>query len=121
MSNLNLMSPTKDNKDINDKIKYLYKASFFSSLNNDQLRELAQEFQWLEYSPGSELIRQGEITQYFYVLTEGRVESIVYKEGHDPLQLNTFGPGDAFGEIALLTGNPAASTLKCVTKCKILV
>lgn len=107
-------------KDITNKIKYLSKALFFSNLTNDQLGELAQEFVWQEYAQGSEIIVQGQTIQFFYVITEGKVESLVNKDGHDTLQINTFGPGNAFGEISLLTGNPAASTIRCLDDCRIL-
>lgn len=104
----------------NNKINYLSKILFFSNLTNDQLGELAKEFEWQEYTQGSEIIKQGQTIQFFYVITQGRVESLVEKDGHDILQINTFGPGNAFGEISLLTGNPAASTIRCLDDCRIL-
>lgn len=106
--------------DIINKIKYLADTNFFSNLNKDQLGELAQEFEWQEYVKGSEVIQQGQNIEFFYVIAEGRVESLVKKEEHDILQISTFRPGDAFGEISLLTGNPAASTVRCLDDCRIL-
>ncbi len=106
--------------DISNKIKHLSKVLFFSNLTNDQLGELAKEFEWQEYTQGSEIIKQGQKIEFFYVITGGRVESLVKKDSHDILQINTFGPGNAFGEISLLTGNPAASTIRCLDDCRIL-
>lgn len=103
-----------------DKVYYLSKVDFLSDLTTWELTELAGEFQWEEYAKGSAIIKQGQEQHRFYVLTEGRAEALVSKEGQNSWQVNSFGPGDAFGEISLFTGNAAPTTVRCLEKCLVL-
>lgn len=102
------------------KVYFLAKVEFFSELNTQELTELARDFQWEEYARGADIIRQGQERHWFYVLTEGKAEVLVNKEGRDSLQVSSFGPGDTFGEISLFTGHPAPTTIRCLEKCKVL-
>ena len=55
--------------------------------------------------PGEAIVREGEIGDRFYVIESGEVEILG----------RTFGPGEAFGEIALLRDIPRTATATAVT------
>lgn len=109
------------NRDEELKVKYLAQTDFFADFTPEQLREIAPEFQWQTYTQGTEILKQGQKVPYFYVVAEGRLVSMLEKEKVEALQLAVFEAGSAFGEIALLTGQPAASTFRCIEDCRLLV
>ncbi len=98
----------------------LSKVELLSALNSQQLSELAEDFHWECYPQGSDIIKQGETEHHFYVLAEGRAESLVRKGGHNSWQVNSFGPGEAFGELSLFTGKAAPTTVRCLENCEVL-
>ncbi|MFZ3170533.1 MAG: cyclic nucleotide-binding domain-containing protein [Carboxydocellales bacterium] len=102
------------------KVHFLAKVAILSELNDQELTELAEYFQWEEYAQGTEIIQQGQERHWFYVLTEGRAEATVNKKGLETMPAITFSPGDTFGEIALFTGQPSPKTILCVENCIVL-
>jgi CRP-like cAMP-binding protein len=84
-----------------DKATALGRAPLFKNLSRSELVELAKATEDLEVEPGKVLAREGEIGQEFFVIVDGEV--IVSKESQEVRRL---GPGDFFGEIALVWESP---------------
>ncbi len=104
-----------------DKLNLLSKVDLLSELNFKELNELADEFEWQEYSKGSFIIKEGENCRGFFVLVEGKAEVFINRKGHKPIQLNPFEPGDAFGEIDLFVGKPCSASVRCLEDCRLLL
>lgn len=58
------------------------------------------------FSKGANIITQGDVGDFFYIIEEGTVQYIV---GGVPLQ--SAGPGASFGELALMYNSPRAATV----------
>lgn len=84
----------------------LLQAPAFQKLPPTNIHLLFQRLQPLDVKAGDRVIREGDAGDYFYVIVEGRC--VIEHQGAraTPLQLENFGPGDCFGEEALIAGLP---------------
>lgn len=58
-----------------------------------------------EFSKGTEIITQGDVGDYFYIIESGTVDFYV-----NGTKVNTSGDGSSFGELALMYNSPRAAT-----------
>jgi CRP-like cAMP-binding protein len=79
------------------KVDALRRAPLFAELSRNELEALAKVTEDLEFDEGKVLAREGEIGQEFFVILEGDVG--VERGGSE---IGSLGPGDFFGEIALI-------------------
>lgn len=70
----------------------------------------------IDLHEGKEMTRQGSPGREFFVLLEGTAE--VEK---DSRKVNTLGPGDFFGEIALVSHEPRTATVIATSPVRALV
>ena len=61
------------------------------------------------YAAGETIIREGETGEEFFLISEGQVE--VIRADHEVARP---GPGDFFGEVALISGEPRNATVVAV-------
>ena len=88
------------------KAEALGRCPFFEGLSRNELIALAKLTEDLEVDEGKVLTRQGESGSEFFVIIDGEVS--VAKDGQE---IRTMGPGDFFGEIALLEDTPRTATV----------
>lgn len=81
---------------------FLGKVPLFSSLKDRQLQRLADRMIERNYAPGDLIVRQGHGGEGFFVLVSGRAEAVRERQDGEKIVVNTFGPTDFFGELALL-------------------
>jgi serine phosphatase RsbU (regulator of sigma subunit) len=72
------------------------------------------------YPAGTLLTRQGESEETFYVVESGRVIVSRRREDGQEQVLNTLGPRQSFGEMALLDDSPRLATVKTITEATVL-
>ena len=83
------------------KVDALGRTPLFRELSRNELGELAKASEDLEVGEGKVLTREGDLGREFFVIVEGDVS--VTKEG---TEIRRLGPGDFFGEIALVYESP---------------
>ncbi len=86
----------------------------FEGMDDDGLRDCADSFQPLQVLMGDELTTQDDFGYSFFVVLEGRVRVAI--DGEAAVEL---GPGDHFGEVALVTGNKRNATVKALETCQL--
>ncbi len=84
--------------DMQEKWASMRKLRFFRDFSDQQISEIVDTCEWIDYQKGDVIAAEGEIENTLYVITQGHVE--VIKDG---LSLDDLGPGDCFGEAALIT------------------
>lgn len=92
-------------------INTLNRVLMFRNLNQRQIKFLAQQFTEREYAADEEIITQGEVGIGFYVLVAGHAQAMRTLPDGEKVVVNTFGPGDFFGELALLDDGPRTASV----------
>ena len=82
----------------------------FKPLPASTIDHLASRLVPVHATPGSEIVREGDPGDRFYVIASGEVEVTA-----DGKRIGTLGPGDYFGEIALLRDMPRTATVAAKT------
>jgi CRP/FNR family cyclic AMP-dependent transcriptional regulator len=81
-------------------------------------QSLADRF-GVRLSEGTTVFRQGDTGGSLYVIRAGKVR--VIKESHGRQRVvTTLGPGDFFGEMAVVTGRPRSATVEVVEEAELL-
>jgi CRP-like cAMP-binding protein len=75
--------------------------ALFADLSSPELDSIVQTFGEVYFSDGERIVRQGLTATGFYVLIEG--SAVISVGGKERAQLR---PGDFFGEISCLLGEP---------------
>jgi CRP-like cAMP-binding protein len=85
----------------------LARIPLFSDLNKRQLRKLAGGFREVTAGTGTTLVREGENSGVgFFVIAEGTARVSVGGK-----TMATIGPGDYFGELAMITKDARTATV----------
>jgi CRP/FNR family cyclic AMP-dependent transcriptional regulator len=100
----------------NAKVDLLKRVPLFAGCSKAELRELAVVADEIDLREGRTLVREGQRGREFFVLVDGTVR--VSRKGR---KLAELGPGDWFGEIALLTDTPRTATVTATTPIRVLV
>lgn len=85
---------------------------------------IAQIFASMEpvvFDAGQIIIKQGDPGDYYYVITDGRAQVVLEDpSGNSEEELAQLGVGRAFGEEALVSGEPRNATVRALTRCALM-
>jgi MFS family permease len=93
-----------------EQIEVLRANPIFAPLPESTLEQLAHALEDVSAPAGEEIVRQGDRGDRFYLVKDGALD--VYVDGE---LAQSLGPGDSFGEIALLRDVPRTATVKART------
>jgi CRP-like cAMP-binding protein len=91
-------------------VELIKNVPLFHGLNDKQLKGLANNFTERSFHEGQELTAEGTGGAGFFVIESGEARVTV-----DGAERRTLGPGDFFGEIALIDGGLRTATITATT------
>jgi CRP-like cAMP-binding protein len=97
-------------------IEHLTQVPLFSACSQDELRKLSRRTTDIPIAEGHTLVKEGERGLEFFVIVSGRAK--VSRKGR---KVGELGPGDFFGELALLIDADRNATVTALTPMEAIV
>ena len=105
------------------KVRVLADWLFSSILPRDTARlklERSTSFVRMHFEPGQAIVEQGEVGSRFFLIVRGRVAVVRAEPGGAEVRVRELGPGEYFGELALLRGSRRNATVRAITPVDVL-
>ena len=100
----------------NSKVDLIKRVPLFAAASKQELAEIASIADEIDLPEGKVLIKEGDTGREFFVLIDGTAE--VARAGK---KVASIGPGDFFGEIALISKTPRNATITTTSAVRALV
>jgi len=96
----------------------LGQCPLFASHGAEELADIAQYMRPISAAAGTRLFSQGEPAEGMYLVEEGRVRIVSRLPGDQVVELGWVGPGELFGEVALVINSQHSTTAEVVAPLK---
>jgi CRP/FNR family transcriptional regulator, cyclic AMP receptor protein len=100
----------------NEKAELIRNVPLFTRVSRADIKEIAKLADEIDLREGKEMTREGHPGREFFVLLEGTADV-----KRNSRKINTLGPGDFFGEIALVSREPRTATVIATSPIRALV
>ena len=104
-----------------ENLSILLKNSVLRDLPPEELDELARTVKSRVAGPGEVIFKEGDAPDAFYIISSGRVRIFVRQGDGIEREFHVCGPGEHFGEVALLTGETHTSNAISVDEAHLIV
>ena len=97
----------------------LRKLALFAELDGEELKALVDQSGTASFAANQKIISTGDAGHCMYVILSGkaRVSSTIKEES---VELDVLGPGDFFGEVALVDDGPRSADVTALEDCQLL-
>ena len=102
------------------RIQLLKRIDWLSTLSLSDLAAIAGQLRVGNYARGDILFQRGDPGDAFYIIVQGWVNAFVTSDEGSMIVLNQFGPGDIFGEMALLDNKPRSAGILALAPLEVL-
>lgn len=93
----------------------------FANVDDHDLAKIAVSAVLCTYSKNSIIITEGDTSSSLYVILSGEAKVFVSDGDGRTNVINRLGPGDYFGELSLIDGEPRSASIETLTKCQLSV
>jgi CRP/FNR family transcriptional regulator, cyclic AMP receptor protein len=98
------------------RVALLQQMAFFGGVRADVLASLLDHSRQVTRGSGEFFFHEGEAGDFLFVLEAGRV-NVLKRRGDRQVVLRELGPGDCFGEMALIDLSPRSASVQAVEDC----
>jgi len=109
--------PKPENDDIIKLMDLVSSLDLFRDFPLSKARNVLHAFRRVEFSVGDVIMKEGDEGLNFFILESGMAEMYSKIQRHSKM----FGPGEYFGEMALMTSRHRSATITAITTCKCLM
>lgn len=94
----------------------ILRSGTFAKIPSASLQQIFMRMEPVSVKAGDAIIQQGEVGDHYYIIESGHcMVSRIPVRGKIPIKLAELGPGDSFGEEALIVGTPRSATVEMFT------
>ncbi len=105
---------------MSDLFHFLREVPFFASLPDEDIAVIRDTCRKIIFKTGEIIFTEGDLGNNLFIVYEGSVE--IWKNYNSPEQglLSVYGPGQLFGELALIDNSPRSATVIARQPCELL-
>ena len=103
-----------------DERELLRTVPIFSELGEEDIRSLARVATRRRYPKDAVIFFENEEGDSFFMIIEGRIKVTILGDDGREIILSVLGPGDFFGEMALLDNEPRSATVIAIEESELL-
>lgn len=96
-------------------------SPLFPELTSERLEQVAEHGTVRTYPKNAVLIHEGDLSDSLYVILKGKVKVYASDEDGKEIILNIQGPGEYFGELALIDAAPRSASVMTMEPSKLAV
>lgn len=93
-------------------LDYVSSIPFFEGFDKEEVKEILSSSTILKMKKGQTIVNEGEVDDSLYIILSGSVE--VFK---NDTRIDVIERGECFGEMAYLSGQPRAASIRASTNC----
>mmetsp|Transcript_130652 Transcript_130652/g.194646 ORF Transcript_130652/g.194646 Transcript_130652/m.194646 type:complete len:386 (+) Transcript_130652:143-1300(+) len=108
----------KSNDDADRLKTYISKTALLANLEDSAVKTIIGAFQMKSFPAGTDVIKEGDDGDFFYILDKGAAEVFKKIDGAEK-KVFAYDAGGSFGELALLHGEPRLATVRAVSACEV--
>jgi CRP/FNR family transcriptional regulator, cyclic AMP receptor protein len=97
----------------------LKRMNLFAEFTDPELEGLLDLVETVDYPGGRCIVKQDETGDCMYVVLDGKARVVHRRDGRE-FELAVLGPGDFFGELALVDSGPRSADVETITDCTLM-
>lgn len=118
MSDVQSQGPSSD--ELRARFQTLERVAILFTLSDNILRALARRMRPVPARKNTEVIHQGTTGDSMFIISSGRAEVTVEESPGHSITIAFLGPGDFFGEMALISEEVRSATVRALEDCELL-
>ena len=102
-------------------VKFLSNLDWLKGMQTENIEKLASNAKLKLYAKGDLMVRQGADGNSMFIIIDGHAKVNLRGENNNNIEIAEKQPGEFFGEMSLLTGEPRTASINAGADCHVLV